>query len=129
MQESALKANEERQRQGFDALTLIGWAETPSYDSPAHKLYWAKELAFGSHAEHTLNYTIRVLGQRGVLVLTRSRTCDSFRRFAAKRAMCSQQWTSTKDITTPTTCQAGTRGNLRHYGADRRCDRCKGRIL
>src|SRR5207247_2241570 len=31
-------------------------------------LYWAKELAFGD-SEHTLNYNIRILGRRGVLVL------------------------------------------------------------
>jgi uncharacterized membrane-anchored protein len=49
-------------------VTLVGWAEPPHYDARAHKLYWAKELAFGAD-EHTLNYSIRVLGRRGVLVL------------------------------------------------------------
>jgi uncharacterized membrane-anchored protein len=34
-----------------------------------HKMYWAKELAFGTNSNHTLNYNIRVLGRRGVLVL------------------------------------------------------------
>jgi uncharacterized membrane-anchored protein len=69
MQESTLAANEERQEQGFAPVRLIGWAEPPSYDSAAHKLYWAKELAFDTGADHTLNYSIRVLGRRGVLVL------------------------------------------------------------
>jgi len=32
-------------------------------------MYWAKELAFGTGERHTLNYNIRVLGRRGVLVL------------------------------------------------------------
>jgi uncharacterized membrane-anchored protein len=69
MQESAEESNEERQEQGFEPVTLIGWAEPPSYDAAAHKLYWAKELQFGSSDHHTLNYNIRVLGRRGVLVL------------------------------------------------------------
>jgi uncharacterized membrane-anchored protein len=47
----------------------MGWAETPSYDKASHKLYWAKELAFGDAQQHTLNYNIRVLGRKGVLVL------------------------------------------------------------
>jgi uncharacterized membrane-anchored protein len=69
MQDSAVAVNERRRSQGFEPVTLIGWAEPPYYDSAAHKLYWAKELAFGTNSEHTLNYNIRVLGRRGVLVL------------------------------------------------------------
>jgi uncharacterized membrane-anchored protein len=69
MQDSAVEANEERQSEGYEPVTLIGWAEPPSYDAAAHKLYWAKELAFGSDPDHTLNYSIRILGRRGVLVL------------------------------------------------------------
>jgi uncharacterized membrane-anchored protein len=69
MQESARAANAEREKEGFEPVTVVGWAEPPSYDSTTHKLYWAKELMFGTDADHTLNYSIRVLGRRGVLVL------------------------------------------------------------
>jgi uncharacterized membrane-anchored protein len=69
MQEATREANAERAKQGFDSVELVGWAETPSYEAATHKLYWAKELAFGKSPEHTLNYSIRVLGRRGVLVL------------------------------------------------------------
>jgi uncharacterized membrane-anchored protein len=69
MQEATLSGNAERKKQGFEPIVLVGWAETPSYDAQAHKLYWAKELAFGNNAQHTLNYNIRILGRRGVLVL------------------------------------------------------------
>ncbi|HET9216266.1 MAG TPA: DUF2167 domain-containing protein [Terriglobia bacterium] len=62
-------ANEERKKAGFEAVTLIGWAEPPSYDAAEHKLYWAKELAFAGSDDHTLNYGIRILGRKGVLVL------------------------------------------------------------
>jgi uncharacterized membrane-anchored protein len=69
MQDETREANEERTKQGFEPVTLVGWAEPPSYDAAAHKLYWAKDLAFGDGSDHTLNYNIRILGRRGVLVL------------------------------------------------------------
>jgi uncharacterized membrane-anchored protein len=69
MQESAASTNERRKQQGYAPVTLVGWAEPPSYDKTAHKLYWAKELSFGGSTTHTLNYNIRILGRRGVLVL------------------------------------------------------------
>ena len=69
MQEQTVASNEARQKEGFEPITVIGWAEPPHYDAAAHKLYWAKELKFGSSTDHTLNYSIRILGRRGVLVL------------------------------------------------------------
>jgi len=69
MQKDAVKANKEREKQGFAPVEIVGWAEPPHYDKAANKLYWAKELAFGGEETHTLNYSIRVLGRRGVLVL------------------------------------------------------------
>lgn len=71
MQEDTQAANEERKKQGYEAMTLVGWAEPPSYDKSTHKFYWAKELARenASASEHSLNYNIRVLGRDGVLVL------------------------------------------------------------
>jgi uncharacterized membrane-anchored protein len=69
MQEDTVAVNEERKKEGFDEARLVGWAEQPHYDAAAHKLYWAKDLVFGSTGEHTLNYNIRILGRRGVLVL------------------------------------------------------------
>ncbi len=69
LQDETREANPEREKQGFAPISVIGWAEPPSYDSVAHKLFWAKELAFGEDSSHTLNYNIRILGRRGVLVL------------------------------------------------------------
>lgn len=69
MKEGAAEANKERAEQGYPALDVIGWAAPPRYDRATHKLYWAKELSFGGEPAHTLNYNIRVLGRRGVLVL------------------------------------------------------------
>ncbi|HWS26471.1 MAG TPA: DUF2167 domain-containing protein [Xanthomonadales bacterium] len=69
MKEEASASNEERQQQGFGAVELVGWAETPRYDAAAHKLHWAKEIAFEGEDAHTLNYDVRVLGRHGVLVM------------------------------------------------------------
>jgi len=69
MQQGIRDENDERKRAGYPAVELVGWAEPPRYDSASHKLYWAKSLRFGDDTAHTLNYNIRVLGRRGVLVL------------------------------------------------------------
>lgn len=61
--------NAEREKQGYDSIELVGWAATPRYEAAAKKMYWAKELKFERAPENTLNYNIRVLGRRGVLVL------------------------------------------------------------
>ena len=66
MREGEDEDNAERKKQGFDTVSMVGWAQQPKYDAAEHKLYWAKHLLFsGEH--HTLNYAIRVLGRTGVL--------------------------------------------------------------
>lgn len=61
--------NGEREKQGFNTITLIGWASPPHYDAQAHALHWARDLIFGKDGDtgHTLNYSIRILGREGVL--------------------------------------------------------------
>jgi uncharacterized membrane-anchored protein len=69
MKESTADENDDRVKQGYPSLLLTGWAEAPSYDAAAHKLYWALDLHAGDAKEDTLNYNVRVLGRKGVLVL------------------------------------------------------------
>ncbi len=69
MQEETADENKERMKQGYPSMLLSGWAEDPHYDQSSHKLYWALDLATGDAPEHSLNYNIRVLGRKGVLVL------------------------------------------------------------
>lgn len=69
MREGEADDNKEREKQGYEPVALVGWAESPRYDQAAHKLYWAKQLRFGQSENDTLNYNIRVLGREGVLVL------------------------------------------------------------
>ena len=67
MKEATAEENKERQKQGYEAINLVGWAASPHYDQATHKLYWAKELNFAGAPANTLNYDIRMLGRRGVL--------------------------------------------------------------
>ncbi|MYM28609.1 DUF2167 domain-containing protein [Duganella sp. CY15W] len=69
IQEAMVENNKTRKEQGYAPMTLVGWAEQPSYDKGQHKLYWAKELHTDGDKDNGLNYNIRVLGREGVLVL------------------------------------------------------------
>jgi uncharacterized membrane-anchored protein len=69
MQEEDEEDNKERQKQGYAGLHLLGWAEQPHYDESSHKMYWARELKADDAEDSTLNYSIRVLGRKGVLEL------------------------------------------------------------
>jgi len=69
LQKSARDENPERKKQGYPTFEVVGWALPPRYDAQTKKLYWAEELSFDGDTAHTLNYKIRVLGRRGVLVL------------------------------------------------------------
>lgn len=69
MQEAVRRENEERIKQNFSKVELVGWAASPRYDRDNHKLYWAKEFAFADGKAHTLNYDVRVLGRKGVLAI------------------------------------------------------------
>lgn len=69
MKKDTATASKERVKQGYEGISLVGWAAQPFYDKTSHKLHWAKEIKFGDSAVNTLNYNIRVLGRKGVLVL------------------------------------------------------------
>ena len=69
MQAGSRETNAARVEAGYEPIELLGWAAPPRYDTGAKKLYWAKELRFGDIPINTLNYNVRVLGRKGVLVL------------------------------------------------------------
>ncbi|MFD2055153.1 DUF2167 domain-containing protein [Mesorhizobium calcicola] len=70
MQADTLSANDQRVKDGFPPVTLVGWASPPVYDAVNKRLHWAKELQFGDEAVHTLNYDVRFLGREGVFVMS-----------------------------------------------------------
>jgi len=59
--------NKQRREEGYQPISLIGWAESPHYDKNTHTVYWAKTLNFGNDDDFTMNYFIRKLGRKGVL--------------------------------------------------------------
>lgn len=61
--------NAERTKQGYPAVHLIGWAESPRYDKGAHSVVWARNIKFEGAPENSLNYDVRLLGRHGVLSL------------------------------------------------------------
>jgi len=69
LKEGNRQANEALEGQGFPSLELVGWAVPPRYDKQNKVLHWAKQLKAPESDEDTLNYNVRVLGRRGLLVL------------------------------------------------------------
>jgi len=68
LQENQEQANEERQKQGFSALTVVAWAVPPHYDPKTHNLEYGVKLA--SADGENINYHMRMLGRRGVMDAT-----------------------------------------------------------
>lgn len=69
IQSDAAAANAERTKEGYESIAIIGWASQPYYDKEKKVLHWAKEIKFGESEGTTLNYNVRILGRKGVLVL------------------------------------------------------------
>ena len=69
-------ANIRRLEQGYGALQLIGWASPPYYDKERKALHWAKEMVSEGSDRNILNYNIRILGRRGLLVINAISTMD-----------------------------------------------------
>ncbi|MCX2740665.1 DUF2167 domain-containing protein [Pontibacter anaerobius] len=69
MKDDMIAGNEERVANGYEKIQLIGWASEPYYDQESKILHWAKEVKFGEAETNTLNYNVRILGRKGVLML------------------------------------------------------------
>ncbi|MEO5979267.1 MAG: DUF2167 domain-containing protein [Chryseolinea sp.] len=77
LQEETKAENESRQKAGYEPISIVGWASKPYYDKDRKVLHWAKELKFGESDVTTLNYNVRVLGRKGVLVLNAVAAMDA----------------------------------------------------
>lgn len=69
MQKDIEAENEQRKAQGYPTVQLLGWASPPYYDAANHVLHWAKQVKFEGTDENGLNYNIRILGRKGVMVV------------------------------------------------------------
>jgi uncharacterized membrane-anchored protein len=68
MQQDTEESSQDRLKDGYEAVHLIGWGAPPYYDKNEHTLHWAKLLRFGDGLDETLNYNVRILGRKGVLI-------------------------------------------------------------
>lgn len=69
LQDGQKEANEQRVKQGYPELEILGWAMKPQYDKENKKLTWAIDLRRVGSDHHSVNYYVRVLGRRGFMVL------------------------------------------------------------
>jgi uncharacterized membrane-anchored protein len=76
MQKGIVEENKARKEKGYPTVELLGWAAPPHYDAATHKLYWAKQLKFEGESADTLNYSIRMLGRKGVMELNAIASVD-----------------------------------------------------
>jgi uncharacterized membrane-anchored protein len=66
LQEADTRSNTERKRLGIPGLHTAGWHVPPHYDAASKRLEWGLQLR-GDDGHITVNYTIRMLGRRGVM--------------------------------------------------------------
>jgi len=69
LKEGTAAANEERQKAGFAALEVTGWAEKPAYEANSHWLVWAATAVHpGATGEpEVVNYNTYALGREGYI--------------------------------------------------------------
>jgi uncharacterized membrane-anchored protein len=69
IKESDEPANKERKRLGMSPLYTVGWHVPPHYDPQTKRLEWGMRLRTEDN-EAIVNYTIRLLGRRGIVHAT-----------------------------------------------------------
>ncbi|MDR2875363.1 MAG: DUF2167 domain-containing protein [Methylobacillus sp.] len=69
LQSGDAEANKERQRLGMSALYTDSWFVPPHYDEKTKRLEWALKLR-DDQGNNDINYTVRLLGRRGVMSAT-----------------------------------------------------------
>jgi uncharacterized membrane-anchored protein len=69
MQKESVAVNEKRQDAGFEPVSILGWAFPPYYDKQRKILHSATKVKMGNSHSNTLNYKVKMLGRKGVIVL------------------------------------------------------------
>ncbi len=76
MKKDMVEENKMRVEEGYPTVELVGWASPPYYDANNKVLHWAKDVRFQEMDVNTLNYNVRILGRKGVLVVNAIATTD-----------------------------------------------------
>lgn len=69
LKDSDKPGNEERKRLGMSAIHTVGWHVPPHYDTNTKRLEWGVRLE-ADDGHGIVNYTVRLLGRRGVMHAT-----------------------------------------------------------
>lgn len=62
------ESNKEREKRGWDAMTVLGWEIPPHYNSDTQNLEWA--LQYATKEGKIINFNTRYLGRNGVMRVT-----------------------------------------------------------
>ena len=83
IKENVEENNRDRVRRGFTEMEVVGWVESPAYDSSTHRLVWSllgKRKGEPDNADKSVNYNTYALGREGYfslnLVTSSSRIAD-----------------------------------------------------
>ena len=71
LREGTEAANEERAKRGIEAIEVVGWAQTPQYDTATHRLVWSALTRGKGDTSGTqgVNYNTYALGREGYISL------------------------------------------------------------
>jgi len=65
IREGTTRANKERQRRGWETMTVLGWQSRPHFDDATKNLTWG--IRAKSESEEVINHSVRLLGRGGVM--------------------------------------------------------------
>lgn len=68
IRQSTEAANEERRARGWGTMQIVGWHETPHYDTRTNNLRWA--ITGESDGQRNINRIVKLLGRRGAMTVT-----------------------------------------------------------
>lgn len=72
LKEGTEAANEDRRKEGFPELEILGWVEKPNYLADSHRLIWsmsARHKGAPADASSSINYNTYALGREGYITL------------------------------------------------------------
>lgn len=72
LKEGTEAANEERRKEGYPELDILGWVEKPTYTEASHRLVWSMSARHkGASADDptSINYNTYALGREGYITL------------------------------------------------------------
>lgn len=79
LKEQNVQGNESKRKEGYETLTLEGWAIPPRYDAESRRLEWGTKLRADRDNAAVVNVSTRILGRSGytsAVLVTSPETLD-----------------------------------------------------